>query len=272
METIHAYPHRTAADPLSQNREDRCATGLSDFGNSFLTSRDPANQIEKKYELLDPDVRLMLKVRDGSAPAFEQLVERYQARLIAVLQHLVPYDRDQAEDLAQEVFMRVYRARENYTPGAKFSTWLFTIANNVASNALRKLSRKKEVHVQMTRSGQLLSQSLDEMAKDASGLMPARQLDKAEVSEIVRLALRSLNERQKMALLLSKFENMSYQDIADSMGLSTQAVKSLLSRARCNLKTILQPYVQSGQMPPEKGTGVPQDLVQSSPDESELKP
>ena len=86
----------------------------------------------------------MLQVREGSGTAFEELVARYQSRLVTVLEHLVG-NRDHAEDLAQEVFMRVYRARETYEPGAKFSTWLFTIANNVASSALRSKSRRREV-------------------------------------------------------------------------------------------------------------------------------
>ncbi len=125
----------------------------------------------------------MLQVRDGSAAAFEELVLRYQNRLIAVLDHLVR-GRVQAEDLAQEVFLRVYRARHTYTPGAKFSTWLFTIANNVASNALRTMSRRKEVNVFGDRSTDTNAQTLESMAKAASGLMPTRQLDKAEMSEI----------------------------------------------------------------------------------------
>ena len=96
------------------------------------------------FEVRDPDARLMLKVRDDDAAAFEELVLRYQGRLLAVLEHLVG-KRDLAEDLAQEVFLRVYRARKRYQPTAKFSTWLFTIANNVASNAKRSLSRRREV-------------------------------------------------------------------------------------------------------------------------------
>ena len=201
-----------------------------------------------KYELRDPDVRLMLQVRDGNAGAFEELVNRYRSRLIGVMEHLVQ-GLDQAEDLAQEVFMRVYRARETYSPDAKFSTWLFTIANNVASNALRKHSKRKEVHLNVGSSGQMPAQTMENMVKEASGLMPTRQLDKSELSEIVRMAIQSLNERQRMALLLSKFENMSYIDIATTMDLSVQAVKSLLSRARGKLKEILEPYVSSG-VPP----------------------
>ena len=83
---------------------------------------------------LDPDVRLMLEVRDDSAAAFEELVLRYQSRLLRMLERLVG-NRELAEDLAQEVFLRVYRSRKQYVAGAKFATWLFTIANNAASNA-----------------------------------------------------------------------------------------------------------------------------------------
>ncbi len=108
--------------------------------NLSLSVSDSALQKAQKYELLDPDVRLMLKVRDGNAAAFQAIVDKYQNRLIGVLDHLVP---GKGQDLAQDVFLRVYRARETYVPGAKFSTWLFTITHNVASNAIRKLATKK---------------------------------------------------------------------------------------------------------------------------------
>ncbi len=139
----------------------------------------------------------------------------------------------------------MFRARKRYQPGAKFSTWLFTIANNVASNARRTLSRRREVGVSTGRNTTSLM-SLDQIAKEASGLMPARQLDKIEMAEVVRLAVQSLNPRQRMAVLLCKFEEMSYTDIAESMEMTPQAVKSLLSRARVNLRTALEPYVQRG--------------------------
>lgn len=207
----------------------------------------------RRYTLGDPDVRLMLQVRDDSAAAFEELVLRYQGRLRMVLQHLVG-SRDQAEDLAQEVFLRVFRARKRYEAGAKFSTWLFTIANNVASNALRSRSRRHEVTLQPRDSGPLGPRPLDVMAQASSGQMPARQLDKAEMRDIVRLALEALNERQRMAVLLSKFEGMSYADIAQTMELSPQAIKSLLHRARGNLREVLEPYVRHGQLPDMGGT------------------
>ena len=198
------------------------------------------------YELLDPDVRLMLQVRDDDAAAFEELVMRYQNRVVAILAHLTRRH-EQAEDLAQEVFLRVYRARKRYTPDAKFSTWLFTIANNIALNAKRSSARRREVTLGASAADDDGPSALDQMALEASGLMPARQLDKAERAQMVRLAIAALPERQRVALLLSKFENMSYVDIAATMDMSVQATKSLLSRARENLRVILEPYMQDGE-------------------------
>ncbi len=202
----------------------------------------------RRYELQDPDVRLMLSVRDDNAAAFDELMVRYQDRLITVLDHLTGR-RDLAEDLAQDVFLRVYRARKRYVPGAKFSTWLFTIANHVASNALRSRSRRPELNLDSRASGPMGANPLDQMALAASGMMPARQIDKAELREMVRSALANLNERQRMAVLLNKFEDMSYADIATTMELSQEAVKSLLMRARVNLREVLEPYLTEGSVP-----------------------
>jgi RNA polymerase sigma-70 factor, ECF subfamily len=201
----------------------------------------------RKYAL-DPEVRLMLEVRDDNAAAFGELMLRYQAHLVTFLRHLIG-DADQAEDLAQEVFMRVYRSRKTYEPGAKFATWLFTIANNVAANALRTRGRRPEIMLAPLESGATGVTPMDVMLQDSSSMMPARQLAKAEVRDVVRVAMQSLNERQRIAVLLNKFENMSYADIAETMNLSVQAVKSLLSRARVNLQQVLQPYIDHGERP-----------------------
>lgn len=201
----------------------------------------------QRQALRDPDVRLMLEVRGDSAEAFEELMLRYQGRLVTVLEHLVG-DRDQAEDLAQEVFMRVFRARKSYVPGAKFSTWLFTIANNVASNALRTRFRRREVGFRAP-EGSGVGSPWDHVIQASSGQMPVRRVDKAEMRDMVRWALESLNERQRLAVLLSKFEGMSYADIAEAMELSPQAVKSLLARARVNLREVLEPYLERGDRP-----------------------
>jgi RNA polymerase sigma-70 factor (ECF subfamily) len=201
-----------------------------------------------RYELQDPDVRLMLRVRDGDAAAFDELMLRYQNRVVTVLEHLVN-NRHQAEDLAQEVFLRVYRARKRYVVGAKFSTWLFTIANHVAANALRSMSRRPEVNLNARESGALGANPLDRLAQAASGQMPTRRLDKSELCSVVQTALAGLNERQRMAVLLAKFEEMSYADIGETMDMSPQAVKSLISRARVNLREALEPYLERGTRP-----------------------
>jgi RNA polymerase sigma-70 factor (ECF subfamily) len=197
----------------------------------------------ERYQQADPDVRLMLRVRDGDVRAFEELVRRYQNRLLTLLHH-VTASREQAEDLTQEVFLRLFRARKRYQAGARFSTFLFTIANNVASNALRSQSRRREVQVEAAGNGD--SAPLDQMAVARSGFMPARQLDKAERAAFVRQAINQLSERQRMALLLCKFEGLSYAEIARIMGLTEKAVKSLLARARQNLRVALEPYVTEG--------------------------
>ena len=95
--------------------------------------------LEQQLESRDPDVRLMIQVRTDVAGAFETLLERYQNRLVGILFHLVG-NRDEAEDLCQEVFLRIYKARKGYRPRAKFSTWLFTVARNHCINALRSRS------------------------------------------------------------------------------------------------------------------------------------
>ena len=107
-------------------------------------------------QTIDPDARLMLRVGDDDAAAFEELVRRYQARLLTVLHNFMG-SREQAEDLAQEVFMRAYRARKRYRAEAKFSTWLFTIASNVAKNAKRSKARRKEVNVALEDTGGLVT-------------------------------------------------------------------------------------------------------------------
>jgi RNA polymerase sigma-70 factor (ECF subfamily) len=191
--------------------------------------------------LRDPDTRLMIGVRDDQPGAFEEIVERYQHRLVAVLHHLVG-NADEAEDLAQEVFLRVYRARKKYRARCKFSTWLFTIANNLAINTLRSRQRKPVVPLNTRDSGPLGPRPAEQLVLD-SGSQPAQRMQQQELAAIVRQALDGLNERQRMAVLLNKFEDMNYAAIAEIMGLSSKAVKSLLCRARTNLRAALADYI-----------------------------
>ena len=187
----------------------------------------------------------MLQVRDDDASAFEELMLRYQGRVLSVLRHVVG-THELAEDLTQEVFLRVFRARKTYTPGAKFSTWLFTIANHVALNALRSRKRKPEHQFSSAGASTGSMNTLEMSVPENSALMPTRQLDSQEMRETVRQAVETLGESQKMAVMLNKFEGMNYADIAQIMQLTPQAVKSLLCRARVNLKEILEPYMERG--------------------------
>jgi RNA polymerase sigma-70 factor (ECF subfamily) len=186
----------------------------------------------------------MLQVRDDVPGAFERLVARYQHRLLGVLTHLLS-DRDAAEDLTQEVLLRVYRSRRSYRPTARFSTWLFTIANNLARNHRRGQRRR----------GAGASLAAEDSNGQPADRIPARdpgastQLRRVELSEVVRAAVESLHEDQRLAVLLSKFEGMGYAEIATVMGRSEDAIKSLLARARYKLKSALAPYLDDGRRP-----------------------
>ena len=193
--------------------------------------------------LRDPDVQLMMRARDGDDEAFSELVTRYQDRLVSLLTNMVG-NAENAEDLAQDVFLRIYKARNGYEPNAKFSTWLFAIAHNVACNSKRSKVRRKEVQMQPAESGVQQTGMPEDAVPEKSGLMPTRMFAKKELQDRVQAAMGNLNERQRMAVLLHKFEGMSYADIGAALEMTPQAVKSLLSRARDNLREQLETYVR----------------------------
>lgn len=193
--------------------------------------------------LRDPDVQLMLRVRNGDETAFAQLVLTYQDRLVGLFTNMFR-DPSLAEDLAQDVFLRIYRARAGYEPTAKFSTWVFQIAHNLANNSRRSKGRKKESQFSSGDSAAINAGPQESQVAEKSALMPVRQLDKQELQDRVRDALETLSERQRMAVLLHRFEGMSYADIGAAMDLTPQAVKSLLSRARENLRQVLENFVR----------------------------
>ncbi len=183
----------------------------------------------------------MLRVAAGgpaAADAFAELVSLWQDRLLTLFLHQMG-DHATAEDLAQEVFLRVYRARESYRPTARFTTWIHTIAANVASDLRQRAYRRREHGVPAAASATSSAIGLDQMAVAASGLMPARQADREELRSVVQTALAGLNERQRMAVLLAKFEQCSLEEIGAAMNLSVPAVKSLLFRARDQLRVAI---------------------------------
>lgn len=201
--------------------------------------------LSRQLEAVDPDVRLMLQVKDDVQGAFETLVRRYQDRLLGVILHLTGNPAE-AEDLTQDVFLRIYKARKGYHPRAKFSTWLFTVANNLVSNYNRSKGRNKQVSLDaMGNSGSQAIPAAERVAAPEGS--PSAQMRKAELSDVIREALDKLGEEQKAAVILSKFEEMRYAEIAEILGKSEAAVKSLLSRARNNLRETLEPYLRTGE-------------------------
>src|SRR5271165_6727470 len=133
--------------------------------------------------LRDPDIRIMLRVRDDDPDAFSTLVESYQHRLVGVMHHLVG-SAEEAEDLAQEVFLRVYRARKKYRPRAKFSTWLYTIANNLALNVLRSRQRKPTIPLNVRDSGPLGPRPAEQLVLDREK-QPHDRMQQRELAAVV---------------------------------------------------------------------------------------
>jgi RNA polymerase sigma-70 factor (ECF subfamily) len=190
----------------------------------------------------DYDVGLMLAFQTGNELAFQELVERNHSRVIGLVYRFIS-DAADAEDLAQEVFLRIYRARVTYKPTAKFSTWMFRITANVSLNALRsRANRRDDVSIdQMTDFGDGPRAMADPQSRG-----PDLALHQQELQQKVQEAIRALPEKQQIAVILNKYEGMSYADIARTIGCSTMAVKSLLARARDNLKDRLLLYIRTG--------------------------
>ena len=190
----------------------------------------------------DPDAELMLRFGVGDEEAFTLLVRRYQGRIVSLAMRYLGNSAD-AEDLAQEVFLRVYRARETYTPSARFSTWIYRVTVNASLNLLRgrKVRRRVSAALPTGPGDEEPAEFADHEAETAH-----EKVEKKELAVVLRQIVDDLPERQRMALLLNKYEDQSYEDTAAAMDLSVSAVKSLLTRARLNVKERLVPYLAEG--------------------------
>ena len=201
------------------------------------------------------DVQLMLGVKQGDEASFELLLQRYRRPLCHFLNRMVR-DAAHAEDLAQEVFLRVYRARREYEPSAKFTTWLFRIATNLALNSLRDgRHRQAEVSLDAPAEGQDGS----EMTLDVPDGAPVveQQLVERDRVGVVRRAIFALPEKQRAAVLLHKYQELDYDEIARILGCSVSALKSLLFRAYETLRVELAPLVA-----PEASKGSPRGTTE----------
>jgi RNA polymerase sigma-70 factor (ECF subfamily) len=183
----------------------------------------------------------MLRFQEGDETAFAELVDRNAAKVNTLIFRFLG-DPGQVEDLTQEVFLRVYRTAGRYQPTAKFSTWLYRIAANLSFNVLRAKRRGQPMQLDMSYSedGEPYFRDI----ADEKMAPPQTHLDGAELREKVIEAINQLPENQKVAIILNKYEQKSYEDIASVLGCSTMAVKSLLSRARGNLRSVLLRYVR----------------------------
>lgn len=192
---------------------------------------------------LDPDAALMLRVKQGDAAAFAQLVDKYK-RPVMNLAYRTVRDLTEAEDIAQNVFVQVYKSAGRYEPTAKFSTWLFTIARNLCLNEIRRRSRHPAESLDQTHA-EADDQPLHQIA-DNRVASPPEQLLHGELEDKIAQALAELPENQRTALLLCRQEDLSYEEIAEVLGCSLSATKSLIHRGRETLKLKLKPYLRTG--------------------------
>jgi len=194
----------------------------------------------------DPGVQWMLAWQAGDEAAFDALIERYSSQVFALLTRFLGR-RPGREDLVQEVFLRILRAKDRYQPTARFSTYLYRIAFNLAVNETQRVAG----------SGVL---SLDQPVGTADGSAvlgdlqagddpePHTLLERDDVVEMVRAAIARLPENQRMALVLAKYHDTPYVEIADVLGSSEKAIKSLVHRARESLREWLAPCLRQGEL------------------------
>ena len=199
---------------------------LIDMAVPGTHSSDPEN---------DRDIELMALVAAGDESAFRQLVERHQNAVVGTLARMVG-DASEAEDLAQRTFLRVWKHARRWRPDAKFTTYLFTIARNLAYNESRRRSRKKEVS-----SDHLQDEFGSESAADPR-VEPDAEVQRTEMHEEIDRAIASLPENQRAAVVLFAYESMPYEEIARVLNTSVASVKSLIFRGRTTLREKLAHY------------------------------
>ena len=216
------------------------------------------NQNRILADLAEKEV--MAAVQADVSGAFEELVRLYQKRAYQVIHQMVG-SREEAEDLTQELFLRVFKARKSYRPECLLSTWIFTIAHNLAVNQIRNRHRNKAFGSQNLplpgNSSQLGVLELNAISAEGT---PSARMRSVELSQIVQEAIQTLSADQRLAIVLNKFEEMSYQQISQVMGRSEPAVKSILTRARANLKNQLEAYLESGLRPSSSASSLKSDV------------
>src|ERR1043166_5271798 len=194
----------------------------------------PGNQGRSEEDA--EDVRLMGLVGRGDTNALEKLIERHQALIAGTVARMLGSNSD-VEDIAQQVFIRVWKSARRYVPRAKFTTWLLKITRNLVFNELRRTKRHAHVPLQPEPGTE------DPPLKDETNLAPDASLLEVELRRTIEEAILQLPETQRMALVLRRYEQLSYDQIAEILDLSVPAVKSVLFRARTELRSQLSKYL-----------------------------
>jgi RNA polymerase sigma-70 factor, ECF subfamily len=199
--------------------------------------------LKKKQNLYltDTDVQLMLEFQKGDKVSFEKLMEKHYKRVMNLAYRFVG-DKQIAEDLTQDVFIKVYKNAHLYKPNARFQTWLYRIVKNTCLNELR---RQKRSTASLDETFEVKGNPHKRELADLDSLNPSETINQKERVETVKEAITSLPENQRMAVTLRRYEQLSYEDIAQTMQCSVKAVKSLLSRAKVNLKEKLKDLIQT---------------------------
>jgi len=182
------------------------------------------------------DVRLMQLVGQGDTNAFEELIDRHQALVAGTVARMLGSNSD-VEDIAQQVFIRVWKSARRYVPRAKFTTWLLKITRNLVFNELRRSKRHAHVSLQSEPG------AAEVPLKDETNPAPDASLLETELQRAIEEAIVQLPESQRMALVLRRYEQLSYEQIAEVLDLSVPAVKSVLFRARTELRARLSRYL-----------------------------
>ena len=192
----------------------------------------------------DPDAVLMLRVKRGDRAAFAELVEKYKQPVMNLVYRTV-HDEAEAEDVAQNVFLQVYKSARRYESRAKFSTWLFTIARNLCLNEIRRRSRHPADSLEESHAEH--EDQPRQQFEDKRSIPPPEKLLHGELAQKIEEALAGLPENQRTAILLCRQEELSYEEIARILGCSLSATKSLIHRGRETLKEKLKPYLKTGE-------------------------
>jgi RNA polymerase sigma-70 factor (ECF subfamily) len=209
----------------------------------LLTTARPKKQFGKRSTAAwsdDPDVGRMLRVQRDDAAAFAELLEIYRTRVFGHFVHRLG-DRQEAEDLTQEVFLRLYRHRKRYQPRARFATWLFHIAHNLACNAIR--ARQHRSVTRLDHVGDSDDGYGAESLAAVGDLSPSRGLEQAELAGVVRRDISGLADRQRTAVELHQFHDHTYAEVAKELDMTAKAAKSLLYRARGQLRISLAAFM-----------------------------